>query len=1111
MRVCHWGSKPLPGNGRSPQISSEQNVKREARGATPSFFQCGLSMNEYREVLNLLDDVIEEAANISGAIQCGEKVRHALKVALARVLGKPDLEHGSLEECLRVARSDVRARRTTIVLVLRSLAIPSVVPSGSERHAVELFEAACPDWFKYLDYDPKEQTFEKWKILVALQGRIEHECARVFDAGGLLREIEARKQDVLKIMSGKLLSEYCKPFGFDGIRTEVQTVFSLLSATLQADDSQLGNSINDVRRHLTDFEDRHRDDRNFFAKRYVTRFVREVSRALEDYDRESSSRFAADIILRMSTSELAAKRYPLLEAGRTVLVTVPFENPGPGTVQDLVARISVDTDYAATNDLIHFGDVAPGGFSLSFPVLIVVPVSELDVLIDLSWATRAHPDRVNLNLSIRLTAQDPNVDWAALAKTDSYSTEVAEGKEFVGRKEKVSVVLNRLGTVRMQSTYITGQKRIGKTSLAYAVRDALESDPRYSEYRVLYLEWGDYARKDAEDTVVALGTEVSRFLTSNLSVPIAQTPADFRGTLAPLIRVSRALLAEKPDRRYVIMLDEFDEIHPDMYRYGSLAEAVFSNLRTLSSQKNIAFILVGGERMPFVIAAQGDQLNKFVREGLDYFNRNEEWVDYQELVEGPTKHSLRWQPSAVNRVFELTNGHPYYTKLVCARILRNAVADRDSDITRLEVDKAAHAVTAGLDTNAFAHYWKDGIQAGKEEEEAISLMRQRVLAGLARAVRDNESPTLENITKHARTFGLEVHEVPAVLQEFCRRGILKESFGVYSCTVPLFSQWLCEVGATRLVVDTFGDQIADALRRAEEEAYVTSQELVSLVSNWDAYRGRKIGADDVRAWLEQVGTKRDQRLLFQILECLRFVSEAEVRKMLRTAYGMLAAHVKPLVKSRRSDRRRDILVVYVDGEAKSGQYYASKFAEENDISSDCVMNADQFTRKASAYEAKAGVVVDAVVVVDDIIGTGKSLSDNLTRFAAENTEFMQQRNAMLAVVALLASVKGEQRVRRVLGEFAFSADLRVCEILASKHFAFSEELGLWKERGDYDRAKALCIETGTRVYKKQPLGFGEQGLLVIFPVTCPNNSLPILHSGSKSAHPWRPLFPRPIN
>ena len=66
-------------------------------------------------------------------------------------------------------------------------------------------------------------------------------------------------------------------------------------------------------------------------------------------------------------------------------------------------------------------------------------------------------------------------------------------------------------------------------------------------------------------------------------------------------------------RKYVIIIDEFDEIRPELYMQGNLAETFFANLRALSTCENICLVLVGGENMPFIMEWQGQKLNKFVR------------------------------------------------------------------------------------------------------------------------------------------------------------------------------------------------------------------------------------------------------------------------------------------------------------------------------------------------------------------------------------------------------------------------------------------------------------------------------------------------------------------
>src|SRR6266542_2575492 len=69
-------------------------------------------------------------------------------------------------------------------------------------------------------------------------------------------------------------------------------------------------------------------------------------------------------------------------------------------------------------------------------------------------------------------------------------------------------------------------------------------------------------------------------------------------------------------------------------------------------------------------------------------------------------------------------------------------------------------------------------------------------------------------------------------------------------------------------------------------------------------------------------------------------------------------------------------------------------------------------------------------------------------------------------------------------------------------------VGFWCNESERDRARALCTRLGTGLYK-HALGFGGQGLLLVFPDTCPNNSLPILFAGRAGANAWNPLFPRP--
>ena len=307
--------------------------------------------------------------------------------------------------------------------------------------------------------------------------------------------------------------------------------------------------------------------------------------------------------------------------------------------------------------------------------------------------------------------------------------------------------------------------------------------------------------------------------------------------------------------------------------------------------------------------------------------------------------------------------------------------------------------------------------------------------------------------------------------------------------------------------------IEKAIQAAEDAAYISSDEVSALAESWPTYQGREITADRVRSWYEQIEGHRRQRLLFKLLKRIRFVSEVEIREKLRTVH---TAMVRPLlgefIQRRKVDRRSDLLITYVDGQGKSGQYYASRYAEQNSVAARAIIAPRDFSEGAKAYVSKGGKV-SAVVIIDDIVATGRSLGENLTDFVNRHGACLRELGAPIVVVSLFATTLGEERARDKISQIErLSIDLRYCELLTDAHFAFSSP-EFWANTAEYEEALSLCRDLGSFIYPDEPLGFGNQGLLVVFPDTCPNNSLPILHSGSRrdAQTQWKPLFPRIVN
>lgn len=438
--------------------------------------------------------------------------------------------------------------------------------------------------------------------------------------------------------------------------------------------------------------------------------------------------------------------------------------------------------------------------------------------------------------------------------------------------------------------------------------------------------------------------------------------------------------------------------------------------------------------------------------------------------------------------------------------MHNAVKERDTEITEPDVRASAKELISTLDTNSFAHLWKDGIpESDRRKSEVFELNRRRVLCACARTLRHKQNLTQEAIASNRSGLQIDSSHIGLTLMDFVRRGILIEQNSRFTFTIPLFQDWLEEVGTARLMSDMLSEEYESKEQEFEENARVTASEIIQLTSRWGTYRGYAVAEEKVRAWLEQVKSNQEQRLLFKILQNLRFVSHLEVRELLLQCHNMLAQFLPTFYQERKTDRRRDILVTWVEGPGKSGNIFAGLYAEENRISTTLITPPDLVTKRLTGSE---DIKPSVIVIIDDFIGTGNSLWSNFKMFYEAHKDSIHANHIKILIVAITATSKGEAYLRQHLKSLNVETELRVGEVIADKCYAFGKGSSFWSSAEELGRASELCQRLGAKVHRQNPLGYGGQGLLLTFQTTCPNNTLPILHGGSND---WFALFERPKN
>jgi hypothetical protein len=263
------------------------------------------------------------------------------------------------------------------------------------------------------------------------------------------------------------------------------------------------------------------------------------------------------------------------------------------------------------------------------------------------------------------------------------------------------------------------------------------------------------------------------------------------------------------------------------------------------------------------------------------------------------------------------------------------------------------------------------------------------------------------------------------------------------------------------------------------------EEIEAVVSTWPVEKN----FDHVLKWLMQFDTE-DIDLGVRVIKNLNVVGFEDLNTSLSIAYS------KPerveMDKGSKISSQNTLFAGIGDG-AKSGAMIGYNFRIANEIPEDNFMTEE-------SIEHLEGGLIENIVLVDDVIGTGdqatreiKQLTDKVTPFGVKNIFLLTAVGMTDGIKNIIADTKAH-----VFSAFEYS-NLDTATNLDS---AFYD--GVPHEHREKLRSR---IEYYGRVSNKAGLGYGGIGALIAFYYNTPNISLPIVW-GSKNS--WIPLFKRAV-
>jgi len=794
------------------------------------------------------------------------------------------------------------------------------------------------------------------------------------------------------------------------------------------------------------------------------------------------------------------KKYPLHNVGITLPISVVITNNSDGFALDvrLTVRNSSNNLHFSDASLL-IGGLEHGDIRVELAATIMVPSDSalLDLLLE--WKNADSTPAACSEL-LEVTAQREGVDWHSASTIDPYSlSPVSTVDVLVGRDSIIDTLLSLATSEDVGSAFIRGQKRVGKTSIAKTLQSRLlQLYP--DDYVVVYLEAGDYMGADGPSTIQRLGRQLCRSICradvrlKRLDVPV------FDNALSPLTEFLQEVADTAPSCRLLFILDEFDELPLDLYKRGALGDAFFRTIRSISNKPNFGFVLVGSEKMEYVLSCQGDSLNKFVKIPVDYFDKESHLAAFADLVRRPAAAYLDYADSAVASLHAFSAGNPYFAKLICRSIYRMMIDQRDSHVTNVEVERAVNKTLPEIGAHSFQHFWQDGIIDPPPRAEEIAIRKAKVLLAFTDCVRNGERCDPESVAHRARGFLFDDISIEPDLRSFERRKVLESKDGVYSCTVKLFQRWLVAQGYFQILTTFVDHEELARTKQRDELLRIKDDEVLALVESWDIYLGRRISEQQVSAWLAQFSTLEERRLMLGVLRAVRFYSTDQIRTKLSEAHGIVTRGTTWHRKHGESTRRRDVVVTYLGGPGHSGAEYARRYGDENLIFPDNVVTIDDVEELLKKRGENNGVIL-----IDDFIGSGQTVGGLITASSGQLQSVAAASGEKTFLIVVCGLADGIARVQRVIEDTGLKLRLHVLDTQGSLDGVFGPGSKVFPEEGQRTRARDVAFKYGLELLPEWPLGYGNSEATIVFDHNIPNNCLPILWSEKKG---WRPLFRR---
>lgn len=344
-------------------------------------------------------------------------------------------------------------------------------------------------------------------------------------------------------------------------------------------------------------------------------------------------------------------------------------------------------------------------------------------------------------------------------------TPVPHTQYFYGRESLLSFVRDTLNPPQQRVVVLYGQRRVGKTSLLYQLARYLSE-----QYNTVYFDLMGQANRPLVQALYEIAIQIADTLW--IEPPPAFThPHDFR-------RFLHEVCLSYSENPLLLLFDEFDDlsnvddVHPE-----AAGQTLFDYLRELLQVSlPVAFVFVVGRRLTELPENFQSILKQAPSRRVSLLS----WENTARLITEPASGQLHYHSEAVEAIYQLTSGHPYFTQLICFEIFRLAYHRQDTVITASDVESVlGEAMETGQ--GGLSWFW-----------DGLPLAERFVMSAIAEICGTTRAASLEAVRSllasyDLRFLGQELTEAPYLLVQW---EILHEGPDGYQFVVDLVRRWV---------------------------------------------------------------------------------------------------------------------------------------------------------------------------------------------------------------------------------------------------------------------------------------------------------------------------------